>query len=312
MRTINTNRELHLNGYINELVLLANKQATELYSKYCTIEKSTNAYDRITGISGVSAPIVTGSGENFPIVDFATPQTLDVTYSKRAQKYLVAHEAIYTSKVGKGELAGMEDVVSKPTSLMTMSFREAKELTAANLLTLGHTAPSSSGTPTLDNLALFSASHTLNGGATFSNTGTTALSYDAVEAAIQVMKGHKTYMNTPWFYAGKYNLITPAGLALKDQRIVASTLLPGTAGTGAANDINPVNGMLVAINNPFLTDSNNWYLVKAEDSPLVIRTRMPFEIKYKADYSDGGDAILAHEEWAGYAKAPQHTFGSNV
>lgn len=97
-------------------------------------------------------------------------------------------------------------------------------------------------------------------GTTFSNTGTTALSHDAVVAARAVGMALDDDRGNPFpvFYD---TLIVPPALAATGQIIVGSA---GRSGTGN-NDINTNSGLRLVVD-PYLTDANNWFMV---DSTLA-------------------------------------------
>ena len=118
---------------------------------------------------------------------------------------------------------------------------------------------------TFDNVALFHASHPKeyadpSGNTTFSNTGSAALSLSALQTA---RLGMRKYTDGEGRLLGVSPniLMVPPDLEDTANQLVYTAgpnrSLPGSAN----NDLNPIQrwGMEV-VTNPYLTDTNNWYL----------------------------------------------------
>lgn len=110
-----------------------------------------------------------------------------------------------------------------------------------------------------DSVALCSASHPVNSvsATTFSNAGSTALSYDAVVSTL--IAGHDLNDDRgnplPIVYDTLY---VPTGLQATAYEIVNAIGKPGTAD----NDANFLNSQgLQVVVDPYLSDANNWFML---------------------------------------------------
>lgn len=118
-----------------------------------------------------------------------------------------------------------------------------------------------------DGVSLCSASHPdVPGGSDVQgNSGTTALSYDAVVSTIKLMKRFKTSHGKPLTVIPD-TLLVPIELDDVAQTIRGSILKPG----GSNNDINYVRDeyQLNVVVSPYLTDANNWFLLDSRMARL--------------------------------------------
>lgn len=116
-----------------------------------------------------------------------------------------------------------------------------------------------------DSVALCSASHpnrpddTSN---TISNRGTTALSYAAIKSTLQAGRRMENDRGVPMpvFYDA---LIVPVELEETAAEILKAVAKPGTAD----NDANALGNIRV-IADPYLTDTNNWFMVDSAQAKL--------------------------------------------
>jgi phage major head subunit gpT-like protein len=117
-----------------------------------------------------------------------------------------------------------------------------------------------------DSVALCSASHPLSksNAGLFSNAGSSALSYANITATIaagMALTDDKS-LPMPVIYD---RLIVPPALEATAREIVNAMGKPGTAN----NDANALQGReLQLISSPWLSDSNNWFMVDSMQSPL--------------------------------------------
>lgn len=112
-----------------------------------------------------------------------------------------------------------------------------------------------------------------NTGATYSNEGTTALSYDAVKAARLAMRQWVDSQGNPLPRNGKL-LLLPIELEDAAIEITKANLKPGTA----ENDANAIMGFDY-LTWDYLTDANNWYLLDPVYTKRYLRwyDRKPLE-----------------------------------
>lgn len=285
-RAINSDISLHRPG-IEQIVKQWMKDTTTFYPDLIGETMTTKlAYDRFKAISDFGDAVPISEGTDIPTMDFQTPFVRDFYVSAFGLGYEVTAQAAYTDEYNE---------VKKPTENMMKSIYDAREQSAANVLNLGHNLPSSNGTWTLDNVALFSASHPLNAGVQ-SNTGTTALGIIALESAVQTAKTMSTYMGKVWVGPRRWKLVVPPALEMLARRLVRSTSIPQSND----NDANVVGGFLEVVVNPYLTDTNNWYLIPAEDryNPIFRMQRMALQlVSNKLERRPGDEFFGYHEEY---------------
>ncbi|MBI2952805.1 MAG: Mu-like prophage major head subunit gpT family protein [Chloroflexi bacterium] len=119
------------------------------------------------------------------------------------------------------------------------------------------TANAGTGSTMADTNAVFNAAHG-------SNTGVTALSSAALQAAITVVMKHANSASKRLGIVPRWLLIPP-DLLWTARTILESSGLPGTAN----NDVNVTRGVADIIVVPNWTDANNWYLMP---DPAVAET----------------------------------------
>lgn len=114
----------------------------------------------------------------------------------------------------------------------------------------------------IDGVPLFSASHPLDSGyGTSSNTDAADLSASTLTAAIQSMAAQKANKGEPFMCMGPYRLIVPTTNYISAEVLRQSALVPGSGN----NDVN-VQGNLLSgvVVNPYLTDTDSWFLIDTE------------------------------------------------
>lgn len=199
-----------------------------------------------------------------------TPFSMEVT----PQQYGLA--GLFTALAMATDLY---DKLQEFAAALARSKMDTEEAVAANLLNLGFVAPGSGGTQTLDNAALFSASHVAADGVPVQSnllTGAT-LSQTNLEVAVTAARQRFNHRGLPRQYMGGLTLHVPPALLLLAQRLTGSTLIPGSAN----NDKNVLQGMTV-VSNPFLTSSTSWFLTAdSPSSPVLYRLQGALP-----DYSD--------------------------
>jgi hypothetical protein len=301
MRLISGDVSLHRPG-IEKIVHQYMKETPQYWKGLIGEDMSTKlAFDRLKAVSDFGDAVAINEGTDIPVSDIQTPFQRDFEVVAYGLGYEVSGQAAYTDSYNQ---------LKKPTENLMKSMYDARERGAANLLTLGHTVPASGGTWTLDNVALFSASHPLNA-AVDSNTGSTALGITALETAIQTAMQVRTYMGKVSVGPKKWKLVVPTSLLMLASRLVESAKFPTTND----NDPNVAGNHLSVVWNPYLTDTNNWYLIPGEDryNPLFRIHRMSLQmVSHKLERRPGDMFYGFHEEYGYGAKDYRHTFGAAV
>lgn len=300
-RVINTDVSLHRPG-IERIVKQYQKDLQTFYPGIIGEEMTTKlAFDRMKAVSDFGDAQPTDENEDIPVMDIQTPFQRDFYTQGISLGYEVSAQA---------KMTDVYNVVKKPTENLIKSIYDAREQSGANLLNLGFTTPASGGTWTLDNVAQFSASHPINAGATVSNTSAITLGITNLESAVQLAMKSKTYMGKVWTGPRRFKLVVPHEMMMLAKRLQKSTQLPG----GNDNDPNVVGMMLDVVVNPYLTDSNNWFIIPADDrhNPFFRITMMPLQlVSHKLDRRPGDEFFGYHEQYGDGSLDFRGTYGAN-
>jgi len=188
------------------------------------------------------------------LVTFATKDFFTHQYALAVQ---------LTNKQLRTDQSGLLKTVPK---LLAQSDYLAVEQLVADLLNNG----TDSNYTGIDTKELFSTSHPIANGQTFSNLSTAAtLAYSALETMLTDIKAQKSYKGNPWMNWGGFTLITGPAKSLVAKRILATQNIAGSADLDknvAKDDIKGSAG------NQFITSSTAFYLLPSDASrnPLFL------------------------------------------
>lgn len=134
-----------------------------------------------------------------------------------------------------------------------------------------------------DGLAMCSGSHAfLSTSTTQSNSGTSAFSYAALDAAVIIMRKWKSSQDRLILDIYPDMLLGPVDLDTQFREVIDSKLKPGTTN----NNINVYNSKFTIITTPFLADTDNWFLIDSTRMKefLIWIQRKPLEFKNMGDF----------------------------
>jgi hypothetical protein len=302
-----------INKVILEQEASINKLAPTIFSGEYNKESSQ---DFIRGVSSMPTPSLIGVSGTSGIVNAVSPHTLTITSDKYGSSYRIGESFEYWD-------SRKEDVAAMMAKGFLRSWVDLEETIAANVLNLGFTTGASGGTKVLEattSIALFSASHTQRDGSTVSNTGTAALSLDALQTAVIAAQYAKDYDGRPWISMGGVTLHVGTALSMLATRIVGSTMDPNTANNSTnpikKNGVSPYNGFVTGVVvNPRITGSN-WFLLPTDKSDRAIMKVKDFDTGIVYDRTkagDNGDHIFdrrAHMDV--FVSQWQNTYGSDA
>ncbi|WP_298621542.1 MULTISPECIES: hypothetical protein [Pseudomonadota] len=263
------------------------KEWPALYSKVFTVESSDKHREEDVETTGFGLPQVKAEGA-------AT------TYDTHSQGGVATYvHAAFTSGyiVTKEELA---DNLYKSRSfrraeMLARSFRTAKEIVHANVLNRAFTAGATGGT---DGVILCSASHpTLSG----NQSNVLATAADLSEASLEDMLTQimvaRNSRGFPIMLRAKQLLIAP-GEAFNAERILKSTLQNDTSN----NAVNAVQSMGLipqgAMVNPYLTDSDAWFLTTDVPNGLMSFQRQAYEFSQDNDFDTDNAKAKGYERYS--------------
>jgi hypothetical protein len=238
----------------------AYKQYDDLFKKVFDVRTSKKAVE--TTMSQMGTGLFTVKGQGSPI-------SMDTT----KELYKSTHTHIAYSKGLRFTREMMEDelynIMKSMAGNMKRSEKHTVEILAANVFNNGF----DSGYTGSDGVELFSLLHPLGGGGTAANEPTTAvdLSTDSIEQAKIDIYGWTDDRGLKFRATGKFLMVHPANEA-NARRVLESQRDPDSAN----NAINPSYKSLELIVNPFLTDTDAWYIITdVGDSLVFYWRRMP-------------------------------------
>lgn len=189
---------------------------------------------------------------------------------------------------------GMYNVIRDKAASLGESYDRTKEYHAASIFNNAFSSSYLGG----DSKALSATDHPSGTtAAAQSNKGTTALSQDAVIAARIAMMSYKNSLGEPDMAIAD-TLLVPLNLVPTAEVIAGSVLKPGTAN----NDKNVVAGLRVATN-PWLTDSNNWFLIDSRKAKRYLNWYWRVMPELRLDPSSDFNLVM---RWRGYMR---YSFG---
>lgn len=162
-----------------------------------------------------------------------------------------------------------------------------------------------------DGLSWCNSSHTfLSTSTTQSNAGSTAFSYAALDAALIAMRKFKNSQDRFILDIEPNAIIGPVDLDSQIREVIDSKLKPGTAN----NNINAYNDKFSIITTPFLTDTNDWFLVdlKKLKEYLIWIQRIPTEFANDGVFDN---LVKKYRVYSRFSNSPIHwvpVYGSQV
>lgn len=263
MQITNTILAQHLRG-LKDVVELGQKSHPTLWTSFVAKDSTKFKSEIFSTIDEFGYANLANEGATIPVNGLTAPYSMTVTPVLRGLAFVISAQALFTDGYGKLKQAGTS---------MVRSMMATREYNAANILSLGFTAPGSGGTKTMDNVALFSASHPLASGTDSNIQTSSSLAIATLESGVQIAGTVMSHKGKPSMYAGSFNLIVPDSLEMVARRLATSVEQPG-AYNAEKNVVGPRVRVLV---NPYLSSSTSWFLAPADTSmtPLQRLTQMP-------------------------------------
>lgn len=161
-----------------------------------------------------------------------------------------------------------------------------------------------------DALSLCSTAHTFVTGTSQSNSGTSAFSYSTLDATLIAMRKFTNAQGRTILTMSPDMIVGPLDLDSQFREIIESKLKPGTAN----NNINAYNQKFTITTTPFLSDTNNWFLIDSKKMKrfLLWQQRVPLEFKNTSDFDTWVKKFALYMR---YKNTPLHwpwVYGHNV
>lgn len=271
---------------LNAVFGLEYKQHPELWRDIFTSSKeSRKAYVEDVLMTGFGAAPVKQEGAG------VTYDTASEGYVSRYVFETVALAFALTEEAGEDDLYG--DLGSQMAKALARSMQYTKNVKGANILNNGFTAGTGG-----DGVFLFSASHPLQGGGTYSNMLSTAadLSETSLEDMLIVIGDAVDDRSLP-IQLGIKKMILPTELQFTAQRILKSD---GRVDT-ADNDLNAIKSLNLVSGgfstNVYLTDPDAWFLTTDAPEGLKYIERVALKRGMEGDFESGNQRYKARERY---------------
>jgi hypothetical protein len=257
---------------INAIATIEYKDYEMQYSKIFTTETSEKAYEIDVSLTGTGLAALKPEGD-------AT------AYDGEKQDFITTYtHAVYSL----GTIITMEaamnnlyrDLVTKSGKLLKRSLIHTDEQLAANVINNAYDTNFTLG----DAQPLFSASHVLGKGGTFSNRFSvfTPLSQAAVEDATIAIEDYRDGAGL-LIDARAMSLHIPRQLRYTADRILASRFEPNTANTATVNPVAGVFPQGYHVNHRF-TSATEWFIKTDVDDGFKIFDRMGYTFEQDNDF----------------------------
>jgi hypothetical protein len=270
-------------------------EAREIYDT----ESSERAFEEEVMLSGFGAAPVKSEGTAISFDDAQEAYTARYTHETIALAFSITEEAIEDNLYDR--------LASRYTKALARSMANTKQVKGA--ATLNNAFDSSF--PGGDAKELCATDHPLVSGNTLRNEPSTAadLNETSLENGLIDIAAYVDERGLKVSVRGMKLVVPPAGQFIAD-RLLESTLRPGTAD----NDINAVRnmGMLPQgyVINHYLTDTDAWFIKTDAPRGFIHFERMSMSTKMEGDFDTGNVRFKARERYSFGYSDPRCVYGS--
>ena len=262
-------------------------------------ESSERAFEEEVMLSGFGAAPVKGEGTAVSFDDAQEAYTARYNNETIALAFSITEEAIEDNLYDR--------LASRYTKALARSMAHTKQVKAAATLNNAFDSGYTGG----DGKELCATDHPLVNGSTLANEPSTAadLNETSLENGLIDIAGYVDERGLKVSVKGT-KLIVPANLQFVADRLLESTLRPGTAD----NDVNATRnmGMLpdgYAVNH-FLTDSDAWFVKTDAPRGFIHFERLSLSTKMEGDFDTGNVRFKARERYSFGYSDPRCVYGS--
>ena len=262
-------------------------------------ESSERAFEEEVMLSGFGAAPVKGEGTAVTFDDAQEAYTARYNNETIALAFSITEEAIEDNLYDR--------LASRYTKALARSMSHTKQVKAAAILNNAFDSGFTGG----DGVELCSTAHPLVNGSTLANEPSTAadLNETSLENGLIDIAGYVDERGLKVSVKGT-KLMVPANLQFVADRLLESTLRPGTAD----NDVNATRnmGMLpdgYAVNH-FLTDTDAWFIKTDAPRGFIHFERLSLSTKMEGDFDTGNVRFKARERYSFGYSDPRCVYGS--
>ena len=270
-------------------------EAAEIYDT----ESSERAFEEEVMLAGFGSAPVKTEGTAVSFDDAQEAYTARYTMETIALAFSITEEAIEDNLYDR--------LASRYTKALARSMSNTKQVKGAATLNNAFDSSFVGG----DGLELISTAHVLVNGNTWRNEPTTAadLNETSLENGLIDVAGFVDERGLKVSVRGQ-KLIIPAALQFVADRLLESTLRPGTAD----NDINAMRNMGMLPQgytvNHYLTDTDAWFMRTDAPRGFIHFERMPISTKMEGDFDTGNVRFKARERYSFGYSDPRCVYGS--
>ena len=262
-------------------------------------ETSERAFEEEVMLSGFGAAPVKSEGTAVTFDDAQEAYTARYNNETIALAFSITEEAIEDNLYDR--------LASRYTKALARSMSHTKQVKAAAILNNAFDSGFTGG----DGVELCSTAHPLVNGSTLANEPSTAadLNETSLENGLIDIAGYVDERGLKVSVKGT-KLMVPANLQFVADRLLESTLRPGTAD----NDVNATRnmGMLpdgYAVNH-FLTDTDAWFIKTDAPRGFIHFERLSLSTKMEGDFDTGNVRFKARERYSFGYSDPRCVYGS--
>ena len=262
-------------------------------------ESSERAFEEEVMLSGFGAAPVKSEGTAVTFDDAQEAYTARYNNETIALAFSITEEAIEDNLYDR--------LASRYTKALARSMAHTKQVKGAATLNNAFDSGFTGG----DGVDLCSTAHPLVNGSTLANEPSTAadLNETSLENGLIDIAGYVDERGLKVSVKGT-KLMVPANLQFVADRLLESTLRPGTAD----NDVNATRnmGMLpdgYAVNH-FLTDTDAWFIKTDAPRGFIHFERLSLSTKMEGDFDTGNVRFKARERYSFGYSDPRCVYGS--
>ena len=250
------------------LLFDAQKELPRIWTKVFNVKSSDKRFERVMTVTGMGDVPEKGEGAPYTSDVIKPGWTKDFTHTEYGMMFEVTQTALEDDQY---------DQLSQHARWLMFSARVVEEKKAHGVFNNGFGTEQSP-----DGVSLFNSAHVLKGGGTARNTLAAAADLSVTsltQALIDWQTQTKVESGQVVNYASDLVLFVPPALEFTADRILNSTLLPGSAD----NDRNAIkarrNWTLVV--SPYLTDEDAFFLLAADKKShgITSYTRVPISME---------------------------------